>query len=171
MDNNLEQQIFTARRRSLRIILVLSFIGSGFSLLNYLLTGTIMPLAKTMYESGSMTFPSEMTVFAEEMFETPRSFFFCSALLYAMSLAGAILMWNLRKSGFHMYTLAQLLILLVTLLFLGKERVPLGNIMFTLLFIIYYYIALRNLNVFAKETTPETLPENEERKEDSENQL
>lgn len=162
MNDNLEQQIFTARRRSLRIILVFSFIGSGFSFISYLMTGAILPLAKTLYESGSMTFPNEMAVFAEEMFETPRSFFFCSALLYGMSLAGAILMWNLRKSGFHLYTLAQLLILLVTLLFLGKERVALGNIMFTLLFITYYYIVLRNLNVFAKETENESIPESNE---------
>lgn len=162
MNDNLEQQIFTARRRSLRIILVLSLIGSGFSFISYLMTGAILPFAKTLYESGSMAFPSEMTVFVEEMFETPRSFFFCSALLYGMSLTGAILMWNMRKSGFHLYTLAQLLILLVTLLFLGKERVALGNILFTLLFITYYYIALRNLNVFAKVTENEAVSGDEE---------
>lgn len=162
VDNNLEQQIYSARRRSLRILLVLSFIGSGVSFLSNFMTGAILPFAKTMYESGSMTFPSEMTVYVEELLETPRSFFFSSALLYGLSLTGAILMWNLRKSGFHLYTLAQLLILLITLLFLGREHVALGNIMFTLLFIIYYYIAMRNLGVFDKGALNETIAEKEE---------
>lgn len=150
MDNNLEQQFFEARRRNLRIILVLSIIGSGFSLFGYLMTGLTLPTLKAAYQSGSIPFPSEMTVLVEQFLETPRSFFLCTALLYAMSLTGVILMWNLRKSGFHLYTLAQLLILLVTLLFLGRERVPLGDIMFTLLFVIYYYLALRNLSVFSR---------------------
>ena len=150
MDNNLEQQIFESRRRNLRIILVLSIIGSGFNFISYLMTGLTLPFLKTMYQTGSMTFPSEMTVYVEQIFDTPRSFFLCIALLYGLSLTGVILMWNLRKSGFHLYTLAQLLVLLVTLLFLGRERVPLGNIMFTMLFIIYYYIALRNLGVFSR---------------------
>ncbi|MBQ3948954.1 MAG: hypothetical protein II661_00625 [Bacteroidales bacterium] len=143
-------------------MLVLSFIGSGVSFLSNFMTGAILPFAKTMYESGSMTFPSEMTVYVEELLETPRSFFFSSALLYGLSLTGAILMWNLRKSGFHLYTLAQLLILLITLLFLGREHVALGNIMFTLLFIIYYYIAMRNLGVFDKGALNETIAEKEE---------
>lgn len=150
MDNNLEQQIFEARRRNLRIILVLSIIGSGTLFISYLMTGLLLPSLKATYLSGSMPFPAEMTVYLEQFFETPRSFFLCSALLYALSLTGVILMWNLRKIGFHLYTLAQLLVMLVTLLFLGRERLPLGDIMFTLLFITYYYIAFRNLGVFSR---------------------
>jgi hypothetical protein len=111
-----------------------------------------------------------MTVFVEQLFETPRSFFLCSALLYGLSLAGVILMWNLRKSGFHLYTLAQLLILLVTLLFLGRERVPLGDIMFTLLFITYYYVALRNLGVFSKGSEVQTSTDENEEDSSEENE-
>ena len=151
MDNNIEQQIYQTRRRNLRIILVLSIIGSGMYFFAYLMYGLALPAFKSMYLSGSMTFPSEMTVYIESLLETPRSFFICCALLYGLSLTGVILMWNLRKGGFHLYTLSQLLVLLVTILFLGKERVALGDIMFTILFIAYYYIALRNLGVFSKE--------------------
>jgi len=114
------------------------------------MTGLAFPAFKAMYYSGSMTFPSEMTVFVEQLLETPRSFFLCGALLYALSVAGAVIMWNLRKSGFHLYTLAQLLIPVVTILFLGKESLALGDIMFTLLFIVFYYVSLRNLDVFNK---------------------
>ena len=141
----MDDKLFEARRRNLRIILVLSIIGSGFSFFGNLMTGLMFPTLKTMFEAGTMAFPDEMTVYMERMFSIPRQYFLYSALLYGMSLAGVIMMWNLRKSGFHLYTLAQLLVLLITMLFLGKEYVALGDIMFTLLFIVYYYIALRNL--------------------------
>ena len=144
---------FQARRRNLRIILVLSIIGSGFSCLSYLVTGISMPMFKTRLDSWRMVLPAEMDVMVEQWMQTPRSFFLVSALLYALSLTGVILMWNLRKSGFHLYTLAQLLILLITVLFLGKEMLGLGNVMFTLLFVVYYYAALRNLGVFQSDRT------------------
>ena len=60
-------------------------------------------------------------------------------------------MWNLRRIGFHLYTLSQLLVLVVTVLFLGKEHLLLGDVMFTLLFVIYYYFSLRRLGVFVKD--------------------
>lgn len=133
------------------------------------MTGLTLPFLKTMYQTGSMTFPSEMTVYIEQFFETPQSFFLCSALLYGLSLTGVILMWNLRKSGFHLYTLAQLLVMLVTLLFQGRERLPLGNIMLTLLFITYYYIALRNLGVFSGNVVQPDTDTNENTTDDTNN--
>lgn len=170
MENNLEQQIFETRRRNLRIILTLSIIGSGLYFISYLMTGLTLPALKAMYQSGSISFPPETTVLVEQFFETPRSFFLCSALLYAASLTGVILMWNLRKSGFHLYTLAQLLVMLVTLLFLGRERLPLGDIMFTLLFIVYYYIALRNLGVFSRTVANDTGESGNDNNEDDNNE-
>ncbi len=148
----LEERRIALQKRSLHIVLVLSIIGSGFAVLSNLVTGMMLPTLKMMYETGAMTFPKEMTIYVEMMLDTPRSFFLCDAILYAMSLGGVILMWNLRKSGFHMYTLAQLLILLVTVLFRGREMLGLGDVMLTLLFITYYYIAFRNLGVFNRNT-------------------
>lgn len=147
----MEEKYYLARTRSLRIVLVLSFIGSGVSFFSYMMMSIAFPTFQAMYNAGSMTFPSEMTVFVEQLMETPRSFFVCSALLYAMSLGGLALMWNIRKNGFHMYTLAQLLLLLVTVLFLGRERLALGDIMLTLLFVVYYFIAMRQLDAMKQQ--------------------
>lgn len=138
-----QEKIFEARKRTLHIILILSMIGSGMSFISNLMMGSMLPMLKAMFESGAIAYPSEMSLMMEDMFDTPRPYYLSCALLYAMSLVGVILMWNLRKSGFHLYTMAQLLVLLVTLLFLGRERVPLGDIMLTLLFIVYYFISLR----------------------------
>lgn len=140
-----EERYYNTRKRAFHIVLVLSMIGSGLSLFSYLMMGLMLPIMKTMFYSGALPYPEEVTMMMEQMFETPRPYYLCCALLYTMSLTGVILMWNLKKSGFHLYTLAQLLVLLITVLFLGKERMPLGDIMLTLLFITYYYISLRIL--------------------------
>ncbi|MBP5327221.1 MAG: hypothetical protein J6Y98_04850 [Bacteroidales bacterium] len=168
-DGSIEQRMFEARRRTLRIVLVLSMIGSGFYFISNTITGIAQPVMKSAYESGAIKLSGQMstyTVAIEQMLDTPRSFFLCSALLNAMSLTGAILMWNLRKSGFHMYTLAQMLIMLITVLFLGRESMPLGDIMLTILFVLYYYISLRNLGAFNRTEVSES--PTEENKNDEE---
>lgn len=167
------EQLYNRQRTSLRIVLVLSMIGSGFMLLNYMLYGLMLPSMRTLYYSGSITFPGEFTTYIESILDTPRSFFLCCTLLYAMSLAGVIIMWKLRKSGFHLYAMAQLLILLVTLLFLGRDHLSLGDIMLTILFIAYYYIAFRALARYAPEEDNATdLPEesNDEPTDDTHNE-
>ena len=148
-----KERMFEIHRRNLRIILVLSIIGSGMYALAYLMWGLMLPTIQGQYASGALQLPDEMTVAYEDMIYTPRSFYLCGTLLYVMSLVGVILMWNLRKSGFHLYTLAQLLVLVITVLFLGKEHLAIGNVMLTLLFVTYYFIALRRLGVFSKESS------------------
>ena len=146
-----DERVQTIWRRNLRIFLVLSIIGSGMYFMASLVWGVTLPSMKAVYESGELSVPEEMTVMVEQMINTPRSFYLCSALLYATSLIGVVLMWNIRKSGFHLYTLAQLLVLLIGVLFLGKDRLSLGDVMLTVLFITYYYIALRKLGAFNRE--------------------
>lgn len=156
----MDEKFFLSRRRSMRIVLVLSFIGSGMSFFSYLMMSVGLSGMQAMYNAGAMTLPGEMTVFVEQLLETPRAFFVFSTLLYAMSLGGLVLMWNIRKNGFHMYTLAQLLILLVTVLFLGRERLALGDVMLTLLFIVYYFMAMRQLDALKQQKKVEDSEKN-----------
>lgn len=145
------ERIQTIWRRNLRIFLVLSMIGSGVYFLANLAWGVSLPSVKLAYESGELTIPEEMTVMMEQMIRTPRSFYLCSALLYAVSLIGVVLMWNIRKSGFHLYTLAQLLVLLIGVLFIGKDHLVLGDVMLTILFVTYYFLAMKRLGAFNRE--------------------
>ena len=150
----MDQKIYKSRLRSLKIVLVLSMIGSGANLISNLITGMTLPMMNRIYHSPDFNLPAEMetyTVYLEELLSLPQSYFLTHALLYCASLAGVILMWNLRKSGFHLYTLAQLLILLVTALFYSAERLSLGDVMLTLLFIVFYYLSFRTLGVFSGE--------------------
>jgi len=134
--------------RFLRFVLVLSMIGSGMNLLSYLMTGLLMPLMQSYIASGQITFPDQFTVAVEQMMRTPRPYFFSMALLNALSLVGVIRMWKLYRNGFHFYALSQLLMLLVTGLFLGRQYVMLGDIMMTLLFIVIYFVSFRRLGLF-----------------------
>ena len=122
----------------LRVLLVLSYIGSGCSFVAYLITAFMMPQLREAVESNSALIPEAMQVAYERLFEMPRSYFAISAALYMLSLVGVSLMWKERPTGFHCYTLAQLLLLIVPLLFLGKGYLGFGDVMLTILFVVAY---------------------------------
>ena len=122
----------------LTVLCILTFIGSGISTVSFF-------MVSVMYE----LFMQQLTVLyanmpeASFLLEAPRDFFIISFLLSAASVAGALFMWNLRKIGFHIYTIAQLVYLLVPLLYFGGETNPLLNVMLTALFV---YLYARNLS-------------------------
>ena len=63
-------------------------------------------------------------------------------------------MWNLRRSGYHCYAIAQLLMLALPLLFIGKGFLGLGDVMMTALFLVVYYLQLKRLDVFSPKELP-----------------
>lgn len=132
----------------LRIVLVLSMIGSGLYSIMYLLMGFMLPIMKSQYEVGVVDIPEMMRAMYENMLGASQVYYFLTGVLYALSLAGVIMMWKLHRAGFHYYAIAQLLVIIVTILFLGRTYMNIGDIMLTLLFITYYYFSLRSIGVF-----------------------
>lgn len=137
----------------LHILLVLSMIWAGMSCMSYLLMGVMMPSFERYYETHPDLLPEQFYTMMDQLFEVPRTYFIGCGLLYALELLGAALMWGLRRSGFHCYTLSRLLLLLLPLLFLGRGAVALGDIMFALLFVFVYYLLLRQLGVFGSKSS------------------
>lgn len=135
---------------SLRIVLVLSFIGSGFSCLSYLVSGVFYDVFLQTI-SAITSANSEMAVMADLFASFPRLLFIALGVFYGISLWGAIFMWNLKKSGFHAYTLSQLVVLVLPALFMGKAYFGIGDAMLTLLFVAYYYFTLRRLGAFSQD--------------------
>lgn len=146
--NHIEQQ--RTLTRSLHIVLVLTFIGSGFMCLSRLVSGLSLPVMRQLFDSEAISLPEEMTVAMDTFLNLPQTYFLLCAILYGLSLTGAIMMWNLRKNGFHFYAVAQLLLIAVSIMFLGRNGVKIGDIMLTVLFIAYYYMILRTLGLFNK---------------------
>lgn len=138
---------------SLHIVLVLTFIGSGLSCLAYLMAGFFYDTFQhTLAVIASAN--AEMAVSADLFAAFPRLLFIAQGVFYGISLLGAIAMWNLSKSGFHAYTLSQLVLLALPMVFMGKAYFAIGDAMLTLLFVTYYYFSLRRLGAFSRDDNP-----------------
>jgi hypothetical protein len=124
----------------LTVICILTFIGSGMNLLSSLLTAVafdaIMPIMIELAQK--MKLPG---VEALEM--TTPGFLTGNALLYGISVAGAILMMRLRKIGFHFYTIAQILLVIFPMYFYKLSSPGLPELFFSGLFIFFYSMNLK----------------------------
>lgn len=121
----------------LTVLCILTFIGSGLSTVSFLAASLFYELFMEQLEVVYINMP-ESTF----LLDIPRDFFVISFFLSAFSLAGALLMWHLRKIGFHIYTSSQLVYLVLPMVYFGGETNPMLNIILTALFV---YLYARNL--------------------------
>lgn len=137
------------------ILLVITFIFAGLSAFSYLMTALLLPTMQQIYADNPTMLPEQFSVMMQQMLDTPRGYFLGAGLLYVLEVLGAALMWRLRWSGFHCYTLARLLLLLLPALFLGRGFVGIGDIMMALLFVAVYYMLMRQLTAAPPEPPQE----------------
>lgn len=141
LKENTEIKLYNGKRPpNVMILCILTFIGSGMSALSSLfvvLAYDIMPMA---VEQSPIPGAEEML---KNVLAAGRNFFIYMGLLNALSLLGAIYMWKMFKKGFHIYTLAQLLMLIVPLLMLTGYQTPFSTILLTASFILAYGLNLR----------------------------
>lgn len=134
------------RTELLKVLCILTFIGSGISAFANLIMFITIDDWKLAYENG--LFESFDKLFQDEALQilmnvNPR-FYLLQALIYVASLAGAMLMWNLKKMGFHVYTVAQILLLITYNLYLPSQPFPFLPLLLSITFILLYS---RNLSV------------------------
>ena len=79
-----------------------------------------------------------------------------------------LLMWQLRKNGFHCYTLAKLMLMLMPLLFLDRSYVGFGDMMMAVLFIVYYFFLMKSLGAFGGTPSQTDMPSTSDTTKDSE---
>jgi hypothetical protein len=124
----------------LKILCVITFIGSGLGFISYGVIGLI----RDFFSSNLSLIPDETNrELIGMLLSAGRMFFFLNAILYAVSLAGAILLWRLKKIGFHLYTASQLLLLILPLAYIKGFPMPGASIFMTILFIWGYSGFLR----------------------------
>lgn len=126
-------------------LLVLSIVWSGMATLWSLAMAATLPQMQRILADNPGMVPEEAFTMMQTMLDLPRSYYLITGILYLLELGGAVLMWNLRWSGFHTYTLARLLLLLVPLLFLGRGYVGFGDVMFALLYVVFYFLLMKML--------------------------
>lgn len=137
-DNTPQENTGRKRPDLLTVLCILTFIGSG--------TGAFSNLMITM------NYDETMDYLKQEAFEWPLmellsragyGFFLTGTLLYSTSLAGAIQMWKMRKIGFHLYLVAQILLLLLPLIYIGDYPFPWFDLLITTVFVYLYWKHVR----------------------------
>jgi len=126
---------------SLTVLCVLTFIGSGFSALSNLSWALLYDTFLEIVLSNDSAIMQQM---AESIMATNKMMFFVDFLLYVGSLAGAILMLNLKKTGFHIYTVSNVLLALSPAFFVEGQGINfLGLGLITIPFIVLYALHLK----------------------------
>lgn len=139
------------RPTGLSVLCVLTFINSGFSALSYLFVGISFNTLKHLvfetdaYESLFDMAPN-MRTSMEMMLAQPRWFYLLTALLFIGSIGGAALMWKLKRKGFHIYTIAQCLLILLSMLMMPGQGIPYIAIFWTALFVLLYGLFIKRMN-------------------------
>lgn len=138
------------RPTGLTVACVLSFINAVFQFLSNLLWFTaynaMNELSQTEeYDDMLETFSQDVELLnstIQNQLAVSRISYLLMALLYAASFYGVLQMWKLQKQGFHIYAIAQILMLIVTAVFVtsvtGESIV--GAAVLTALWIGVYFI-------------------------------
>ncbi|HNW53712.1 MAG TPA: hypothetical protein PKN21_05535 [Bacteroidales bacterium] len=116
----------------LKILCVMTFIGSGLGFISY---GIIGLNPQYFLSNLSLAPDEESRELIAMLLSTGRTFLLLNALFYGISFAGALLLWKLRKVGFHLYTASQLLLLILPMAFIKGFPMPGTSIFMTLIFI------------------------------------
>jgi len=131
-DNNFTPENFTDKKEKkqqrptiLTVLCILTFIGSGFSAFSNLIWTFFYDFILNIYSSENNELFVQMYDVVSKM---SRMSFFISSILCLASLTGAIFMFNLKKIGFHIYTTANLLLVLVPLFFTAEKQINYINL-------------------------------------------
>ena len=68
-----------------------------------------------------------------------KNYFLWNFLLNPLSIAGAVLMWNFKKIGFHLYTVSKIVLILIYTVYFPQAGFPLLLFLISLIFVLLYY--------------------------------
>lgn len=135
------------RPTGLTLICILTFIFSGLSFVSSLFYSIYYNYLPGLINSSPFTKSIQgiegMTEALKTLTQANIWFFILNTLLYGISLGGAILMFRLKKIGFHLYTVAQILLLITPLIYLAGYKTDIANTFITGIFILIYATNLR----------------------------
>ncbi len=144
-----EQQMLPAteakdkRPNMLTVLCILTFIGSGLNafsnLMVFLFFDASMALAAELVKTFKLP--------GMELFlEAKPIYFAVTALINALAVAGAIRMWQLHKHGFHIYTVAQILVILAPMYFFRIPGPDFFSIILSGVFVVLYGSNLKKMS-------------------------
>lgn len=121
----------------LTILCVLSFIGSGAaSISNFFIYFNYELVADTIQSTDFSAMGFDPSFFTG----INKTYFLLAALLSILSFTGVRHMWVLRKAGFHLYAISQLLLLILSTIYIYRPTAvfPMFDLLIASIFILMY---------------------------------
>ena len=148
-DNQFEEN---KRPKFLTALCILTFIGSGFSLISQMIMPITAPIVLEYIQQSFYGGMPGVTESYEQIIETPIWQFFMNAFFCAISILGAIYMLKMKKIGFHIYTVSKFALLLIAQFLMGGYLAPkFSGLFITLLFIGLYAIYYKKFSAMEPE--------------------
>jgi len=131
------------RPNLLTVLCILTFIGSGLNAFSNLMV--------FIFYDASMKFAAEMVKAFKlpgmEFFLDAKPLYFAvSAAISALAVAGAVRMWQLRKQGFHIYTISQILVIIAPMYFFRLPGPDFFSILLSGVFVMLYSSSLKKMH-------------------------
>jgi hypothetical protein len=132
----------------LLILCIVTIVGNIFYLLAYLLFFFTYHSLPDMMAMVSATMGSSLAKYYAEMAEmfhnTPQYFFLLMTIPCLLSIAGSGCMIKMRKIGFHLYVVGQILLLGLPIL-IQKQNFSFFDLLVSIIFIALYSSYLRRM--------------------------
>lgn len=122
----------------LTLLCILTFIGSGLAAFSNFFIYLSYEEMLTIVDDYEVEIPG-----FDMMMSGGTRFFITGFILYTISWVGALQMWKMKKIGFHLYTGAQIFILLLPVILIPSYPFSFFSLLLTLVFIIGYAINLK----------------------------
>ena len=164
----------TAKQRKrpvgMTILLVLSFVNACWNIFSSSISLLMKPQMTEMYNNGPFqemkqpveTMGGEFTKALNESMQVfsqiDSKFYFILMALFIASLIGVIRMFKNDKRGFHIYSIAQICMLINSSVFIYPLQQPspfFSDLMFTLIFILLYYLYFKRMEMTQPNQSPE----------------
>jgi len=129
------------RTSGLTLICILTFIGSGLMTFTNLSMFAFYDVFQQVFLEGGFEpfhLNEEQLEVISLMFSVSPTYYLFQTLAYGGSLMGAIFMWQLRKPGFHLYAIAQIMVMIIQQIYMPSLPFPTAELLVTILFIVLY---------------------------------
>ena len=156
------------RPTGMTILLVLSLINACWNILRSIVMFFTTPIMSKMVDDGQFEemmqpfsafgedFTKAMTDSMNILTQINPYYYLILLALFIASLIGVIKMFKLNKRGFHVYAIAQILMLINASYFVYPLQKPspfMTELLITILFIFAYYLFFKRIEMANKNTT------------------
>ncbi len=131
------------RPKLLTILCILTFIGSGLNAFSNLM---VFIFYDASMKSAALLIKAFKWPGVDWILDAKPVYFAVTAGINFLALAGAVRMWQLHKHGFHIYTVAQILVILAPMYFFRLPGPDFFSILLSGVFVMLYGSTLKKMS-------------------------